>query len=215
MRCKFQLITLIVFSIVTIFGTAYCKTLSDVAEEFQSDMEYVFFLSPDESSKIFKKYSDNYVLELEFREILDNSGRYDQRLIVDIMTISAISKNKKLFEKIRSVYLKNPAYYKQVTQFYYYRIGFESDKYLKLLIAEFEKLLVKTYDSQLITFLPFWHDIDVALKYLDELSAKSDGVVAELLHWSTEYLYYLNRDTPKSLRKIKGSRVYQLFLKNK
>ncbi len=213
MRRKFQLTTLIAFSIVTIFVTAYCKTLSDVCEEFHSDMEYVFVLSPDESSKIFKKYSVNYVQE--FGEILNNSEKYNQTLIVDIMTISAISKNKKLFEKIRSVYSKNPAFYEQVTQFYYYRIGFERDKNLKLLIAEFEKLLEKPFDSQLITFLLFLYDIDVALNYLDKLSAKSDGVVSELIHWSTEYLYHLNRDTPKALKKIKNSRVYQLYLKNK
>jgi hypothetical protein len=132
-----------------------------------------------------------------------------------VIYISAVLKDGRYLEYVRSGPFSNSLSLEDVIKFYYYRIGYEKVVSIKFLRKKLDNVVKNPTDNYLITFLAFFDDIDFSLSYMDKLSHVSDGATSELLSWTVNYLFYKNMQNKDALDKIKNSYCYELYIRKR
>ena len=189
-----------------VYGSEISKTVKEIREDFGT----VFVIGPKESESIFNKYMDKKYFSI-FTKIM-STRESDDELIFELIYLNAVLKDGRYLEYARKTSSSPTIALKDVTKFYYYRIGYNKDDSIKFLKRKLDKLLKKPTDSYLITFLAFFEDIELSLSYMDKLAQVADGATAELLSWAVNYLFYKNIQNRVVLDKIKKSYSYKLYI---
>jgi len=190
---------------------SFSNDISNIAKEIEFDSEIFYSVHPKESVAIFAKYREKRELYLQyFNDILQHNNIYNEDLIYDVIMFSGILRYKEILEPIKSIITINKKH-AAVIRFYYYRIGYDKEASLDYLKNELDGLVSKPSDRVIIAFLPFLDDVNIALSYLDKLSPKSDGAMAELCSWAINYLYYTYKDNIYVKNKIEASYSYRRF----
>jgi len=177
--------------------------VSSVAEQIELDAEILFSISSEESSTILNKYSTNSEKYYPvFKEILENNEKYNNDIVSGVIVISAILQDRRHSESVKRIMAKAPSQNMNDIKFYFYRIGYNRDANFEYLKDRLDFLVQNPNDSLIITYLPFLHDINLAISYLRKLMPKADGAMAELLDWAADYICYMNKDNKDIIQKI-------------
>jgi hypothetical protein len=204
-------ILIITAIIMGITSNMHCLEISEPMKEIHDDFGTVFVVGPKESESIFDKYKDKKYLPI-FTKII-STGEYSDELIFELIYLNAVLKDGSYLDYVRKISSSPSIAIRDVSNFYYYRIGYSKVDSIKFLKQKLDNLVKNPTDSYLITFLPFLNDIDLSLYYMDKLALVADGAMGELLNWAVNYLYYKNMNNREILDKIKKTRSYKLFVK--
>ncbi len=199
------------FFSISLASKSFCAGLQKTSEEINEDIYTFIVVDPEKSNEILNKYKLNKSIYFpKFREIL-HSPKADIKSIESVIYLLAILQEKSFCKDIVNINYTVSINLEEIVSFYFFRIDVDKTKNLNFLKKQLGLLLKKPKDSYLITYLIFLDDIAFSLDYLDKLAVKSDGAVSELISWSINYLYYINRDNAALIDEIRKSRSYQLF----
>ncbi len=204
---------IILISIILILKITYnanCQDISQTVKEISDDFDLIFVVNPKESELLIDKYKDKKYSSIFVRVLSDE--KYSDQLLYNIIYLSAVLKNGSYLEYVKNISSSRSAKIEDVIKFYYYRIGYEKVDSINLLRKKLENLIKNPTDSHLITFLPFFQDIDFSLSYSDRLARIADGATSELLSWAVNYLFYKNMNDTQISKKIKKSYSYHKYV---
>jgi hypothetical protein len=191
----------------------HCSDVSETIREIHDDFGTVFVVGPKESDSIFGKYNDKKYFPI-FTKMF-STAEYNDELIFDLIYLNAVLKDGRYLEYVRKISSSPSIAIKDVSNFYYYRIGYRKLDSIKLLKEKLDNLVKNPSDSYLITFLAFFDDIGLSLSYMDKLVHVADGATSELLNWAVDYLFYENMQNKDALGKIKKSYCYEFYIRNR
>jgi len=171
----------------------------------------MFGVTPKESDSIINKYKSNQEKYLPLIKQILKSSDVSTRAVRNSIYILALLKDKNLYNEVINVGYKDSSQMQEIKSFYLVRVNYNREKNLNYLTSRLDELIKEPFDSHLITFLAFIDDVDLSLKYLDKLTVKGDGAVGELIWWTINYLYYMNKNNSKKADKIKNSYSYKVL----
>jgi hypothetical protein len=205
-------ILIITVLILGITPNGHCLEISETTKGIHDDFGTVFLVEPKEAESIFGKYEDKKYFPI-FKKIISAREYYNDELIFDLIYLNAVLKDGRYLDYVMKMSSSPSMAIKDVTKFYYYRIGYSKAASIKFLKQRLDNLVKNPTDSYLITFLAFFDDIDLSLSYMDKLAHVTDGAASELLSWTVNYLFYKNTQNKDALGKIEKSYCYKLYVR--
>ncbi len=200
-------IFLVALVIVLSSNYAVCMEIPiAVSNRIEWDSWYLFGADPDRFENLLTQYKDEKYYPI-FLQILENNNKYEEDVVYGVILFSAMLQDKRHLERIKNIHTKR---FKNVIDFYCFRIGYKKDESLRNLKKRFDYIVAHPVDSTSIGFLAFIEDVDMSISYLDKLIPKADGAMAEIVCWTVGYLYYSNKNNDQLINKIKKSDSYKV-----